>query len=47
VLHDLVLGRVVGHGGGYPGFGSHMRWHPASGLGVVALANARYAPVAG
>ena len=45
VLHDLALGRVVGHGGGYPGFGSHMRWHPASGLGVVALANARYAPV--
>jgi CubicO group peptidase (beta-lactamase class C family) len=46
VLHDLALGRVVGHGGGYPGFGSHMRWHPTSGLGVVALANARYAPVA-
>jgi len=45
VLHDLALGRIVGHGGGYPGFGSHMRWHPASGLGVVALANARYAPV--
>ncbi|MEO5941185.1 MAG: serine hydrolase domain-containing protein, partial [Candidatus Limnocylindrales bacterium] len=25
VGHDLVRGRVVGHGGGYPGFGSHMR----------------------
>ena len=33
------------HGGGYPGFGSNMRWHPASGLGVVAFANARYAQV--
>jgi CubicO group peptidase (beta-lactamase class C family) len=43
VLDDLRLGRTVGHGGGYPGFGSHMRWHPASGIGVIAFANARYA----
>ena len=43
-VDDLRIGRIVGHGGGYPGFGSHMRWHPASGLGVVAVANARYAP---
>jgi CubicO group peptidase (beta-lactamase class C family) len=42
---DVRHGRIVGHGGGYPGFGSHMRWHPASGMGVVALANARYAGV--
>ena len=28
---DLSIGRTVGHGGGYPGFGSNMRWHPASG----------------
>lgn len=42
---DLELGMVVGHSGGYPGFGSHMRWHPASGLGVVALGNATYAPM--
>jgi CubicO group peptidase (beta-lactamase class C family) len=41
---DLRVGRIVGHGGGYPGFGSHMRWHPASGLGIVALSNARYGP---
>lgn len=47
VLHDLEIGTTVGHGGGYPGFGSHMRWHPGSGLGVVALANARYAQVHG
>ncbi len=36
-------GDVVSHSGGYPGFGSHMRWHPVSGLGVIALANATYA----
>ncbi len=38
-------GRSVYHSGGYPGFGSHMRWHPASGLGLVALANGTYAPM--
>jgi CubicO group peptidase (beta-lactamase class C family) len=45
VVDDSVIGRTVGHGGGYPGFGSSMRWHPASGIGVVALGNARYAPM--
>ena len=45
VTHDLRLGHVVGHSGGYPGFGSHMRWHPASGVGVIALANRTYAPM--
>jgi CubicO group peptidase (beta-lactamase class C family) len=40
----LRWGRVVQHSGGYPGYGSNMRWHPASGIGVVVLANARYAP---
>jgi CubicO group peptidase (beta-lactamase class C family) len=44
VFEHEHLGRMVGHSGGYPGFGSHMRWHPASGWGVVALANATYAP---
>lgn len=44
-LDTFRTGRSVGHGGGYPGFGSHMRWHPATGLGVVGLANGRYAPV--
>ena len=43
-LDHLRYGRIVGHSGGYPGFGSNMRWHPASGLGVVVLANGRYAP---
>jgi CubicO group peptidase (beta-lactamase class C family) len=30
---------------GYPGFGSHMRWHPRSGWGVIALGNSTYAPM--
>lgn len=36
-------GEIISHSGGYPGYGSHMRWHPASGIGVIALANATYA----
>ncbi len=40
------IGRTVYHSGGYPGFGSHMRWHPASGWGIVALGNSSYAAVA-
>lgn len=39
------IGRVVGHGGGYPGYGSYMRWHPSSGIGVIGFANARYVPM--
>lgn len=38
------LGEVISHAGGYPGYGSFMCWHRDSGVGVVALANARYAP---
>jgi CubicO group peptidase (beta-lactamase class C family) len=41
---DAEHGRVVQHSGGYPGFGSHMRWHLATGIGVIALANGTYAP---
>ncbi len=40
---DRRHGTIVSHSGGYPGFGSHMRWHPHSGLGVVVLANSTYA----
>ncbi|MGC9667971.1 serine hydrolase [Planosporangium sp. 12N6] len=40
---DARHGRVVFHSGGYPGFGSHMRWHPQRGVGVVVLANSTYA----
>ena len=45
IVQDLEFGTIVTHGGGYPGFGSNMRWHPASGLGIVAVGNARYANV--
>jgi CubicO group peptidase (beta-lactamase class C family) len=46
VVHgDTELGTVISHAGGYPGFGSHMAWHPATGLGVIGLGNLRYAPV--
>ena len=37
--------RTAGHGGGLPGYGSHMRWAPDHGIGVVALANVTYANV--
>ncbi len=43
-LDHLRWGRILTHSGGYPGFGSDMRWHPASGYGVIVLANGRYAP---
>ena len=42
IADDVRFGRIVGHSGGYPGFGSNMRWHPATGLGVIALTNHRY-----
>lgn len=45
IEHDRRLGSMVGHPGGLPGFGSHMRWLPDRGLGVVALGNATYAPM--
>lgn len=38
------IGDVISHGGGYPGYGSFMCWHRDSGVGIVALANAKYAP---
>ena len=47
IATDPDLGTVVSHSGGYPGFGSNMAWHPATGLGVIVLGNLRYAPVSG
>jgi hypothetical protein len=43
VEHHPAFGRIVSHSGGYPGFGSNMRWHPASGTCVIALGNSTYA----
>jgi CubicO group peptidase (beta-lactamase class C family) len=45
VIHDDRFGTIVGHGGGLPGYGSHMRWLPGRRAGVVALANSTYAPM--
>ncbi|QIK64717.1 beta-lactamase family protein [Leucobacter viscericola] len=39
IEHDRRFGRIVQHSGGLPGFSSHMRWHLATGLGVVAFGN--------
>ncbi|MGP9581227.1 serine hydrolase domain-containing protein [Brachybacterium sp. AOP35-5H-19] len=45
VVEDFPdLGQVISHSGGYPGYGSFMVWHRDSGVGVVALANSKYAP---
>ncbi|ARC57641.1 D-alanyl-D-alanine-carboxypeptidase/endopeptidase AmpH [Frondihabitans sp. 762G35] len=46
VHDDPDLGPVVSHSGGYPGFSAHMRWHTASGVGIVAFENATAAQVA-
>jgi CubicO group peptidase (beta-lactamase class C family) len=46
VEQDERFGAVVQHSGGLPGASSHMRWHAASGLGIVVLSNATDVPVA-
>ena len=43
IMADPRVGRVVDHSGGLPGFGSNMRWVPELGIGVIGLANERYA----
>jgi CubicO group peptidase (beta-lactamase class C family) len=44
---DCVLGRVLYHGGGFPGYGSHMLLIPDAGVGVFALSNRTYAGPSG
>ncbi|MGZ8582402.1 MAG: serine hydrolase [Actinomycetota bacterium] len=39
---DERLGVSVGHSGGLPGYGSHMRWLPDRGVGVIGLSNVTY-----
>lgn len=41
--NDCVLGPVLFHGGGFPGYGSHMLLIPDAGVGVFALSNRTYA----
>jgi CubicO group peptidase (beta-lactamase class C family) len=45
-LPHPTLGTVVTHSGGLPGFGSNMRWVASTGVGLVALSNSTYAPMA-
>lgn len=44
---DCTLGRVAFHGGGYPGYGSHMLIAPDRGWGVFVFTNATYAGASG
>lgn len=41
--NDCVLGNVLFHGGGFPGYGSHMLLIPETGVGLFALTNRTYA----
>jgi CubicO group peptidase (beta-lactamase class C family) len=43
VAQDCELGLTLAHGGGYPGYGSHVMLMPETGTGVFALANRTYA----
>jgi CubicO group peptidase (beta-lactamase class C family) len=43
VAMDCDLGLTLSHGGGYPGFGSHVLLLPERGVGIFALANRTYA----
>lgn len=40
---DCLLGAVLFHSGGYPGYGSHMLLLPDAGVGLFAFANHTYA----
>jgi serine-type D-Ala-D-Ala carboxypeptidase/endopeptidase len=40
---DCLLGAVLFHSGGYPGYGSHMLMLPDSGVGIFAFSNRTYA----
>jgi CubicO group peptidase (beta-lactamase class C family) len=40
---DPAFGAIIQHSGGYPGYGSQMRWHQATGIGTIVLGNGTYA----
>jgi CubicO group peptidase (beta-lactamase class C family) len=42
ISSDCRFERIVGHGGGLPGFGSYMAWLPDYGVGMFAMANLTY-----
>ncbi|MFN7923973.1 MAG: serine hydrolase domain-containing protein [Bryobacteraceae bacterium] len=43
VIADCELGVTLSHGGGYPGYGSHVLILPEYGAGIFAFANRTYA----
>jgi serine-type D-Ala-D-Ala carboxypeptidase/endopeptidase len=47
IAADCELGLTLSHGGGYPGYGSHVLLLPSSGVGIFALANRTYAGPSG
>jgi hypothetical protein len=47
VAADCDLGLTLSHGGGYPGYGSHVLLMVDHGVGVFALANRTYAGPSG
>jgi CubicO group peptidase (beta-lactamase class C family) len=44
---DCDLGLTLSHGGGYPGYGSHVLLLPDHGIGIFAFANRTYAGPSG
>ena len=42
VTSDCRFEHIVAHGGGLPGFGSHMAWLPDYGVGMFAMASQTY-----
>lgn len=47
VAADCELGLTLSHGGGYPGYGSHVLLMPESGVAIFAFANRTYAGPSG
>ena len=47
VAEDCDLGLTLSHGGGYPGYGSHVMLMPDHGVGIFAFANRTYAGPSG
>ena len=43
IEENARFGKIAGHTGGYPGFGSHMAWNIETGISIIAMANGRYA----
>ncbi|MFM9852023.1 MAG: serine hydrolase domain-containing protein [Sphingomonadaceae bacterium] len=47
VAQDCNLGLTLAHGGGFPGYGSHVMLMPEYGVGIFVFANRTYAGPAG